>query len=109
MPTPKKFYRLKKDVKVFRHDPYKSLTDEKKIAQAFWDCLKDNDPEGAMEMISIYMNAVNKLKLSQEEEIPRSTLYYSMKNKNPTLKTVAKFLHCLSWILPQLKQKASPD
>src|SRR5437762_14296249 len=86
--------RLKKGVKLSKHDPFKALLDEKLIAQAFWECLKDNDPEGAMEVISAHLNALNKVHLAKEAEMPRSTLYHSLKSKNPTIKTVAKLIHC---------------
>jgi len=86
--------RLKKGVKLSRHDPSKALLDEKLIAQAFWECLKDNDPEGAMQIISAHLNALNKVHFSKEADMPRSTLYHSMKSKNPTIKTVAKLIHC---------------
>jgi DNA-binding phage protein len=90
--TPK--LRLKKGVKLVKHDPFKSLLDEKLIAQAFWECLKENDPEGAMEIINAHLNALNKVQFAKESEIPRSTVYHSMKSKNPTLRTVAKLIHC---------------
>jgi DNA-binding phage protein len=90
--TPK--LRLKKGVKLSKHDPFKALLDEKLIAQAFWECLKENDPEGAMEVINAHLNALNKVQFTKESEIPRSTFYHSMKSKNPTLRTVAKLIHC---------------
>jgi DNA-binding phage protein len=94
--TPKRTLRIKKGKKVFRHEAYKSTTDENLIAKAFWECLKNNDPESAAEVIAIHINALNKLKLSKDEEIPRSTIYHILKNKNPTLKTVAKLIHCFA-------------
>ena len=88
--------RLKKGVKLAKHDPFKALLNEKLIAQAFWECLRDNDPEGAAEVIAMHINALNKSRLAKEEGIPRSTLYHSLRNKNPTLKTVAKLIQgCL--------------
>lgn len=86
--------RLKKGVKLSKHDPFKTLLDEKLIAQAFWECLKENDPEGAMEVINAHLNALNKMQFAKESEIARSTMYHSMKSKNPTLRTVAKLIHC---------------
>jgi DNA-binding phage protein len=86
-------YKLKKDSKVSRHHPLKSLLDEKLIAQAFWECLKENDPVGAMEIIAAHLNALNKVQLAEDSDIPRSTLYHSLKCKNPTLRTVAKLIH----------------
>lgn len=86
--------RLKKGVKILKHNPLESLLDEKLIAQAFWECLKDNDPKGAMEVIAAHLSALNKAHLIKEAEISHSTLYHSLKSKNPTLKTVAKLIHC---------------
>lgn len=85
--------RLKKGVKLVKHDPFKTLLDEKLIAQAFWDCLKENDPEGAMQVLSSHLNALNKVHLAKQAEMPRSTIYHSLKSKNPTIKTVAKLVH----------------
>lgn len=96
--TPK--LKLKKGVKLTKHDPFKALLDEKLIAQAFWyrltfwECLKENDPEGAMEILSAHLTALNKSHLAKEADMPRSTLYHSLKSKNPTIKTVAKLIHC---------------
>ncbi len=81
-------------MKLAKHDTFKALLDEKLIAQAFWECLKENDPEGAMEVINSHLNALNKVQFAKESEISRSTVYHSMKSKNPTLRTVAKLIHC---------------
>lgn len=59
--TSKKTYRLKKGVRVSTHNPLKTLTNEKLIAQAFWECLRDNDPEGALEVLNAHLNALNKM------------------------------------------------
>lgn len=90
----KKHLRLKKGIGVSKHDPLKTLTNERLVAQAFWECLRNNDPEGAAEIIAIHLSVMNKVKLAKEEDISRSTIYHSLKNKNPTLKTVAKLIHC---------------
>jgi DNA-binding phage protein len=81
-------------VKLAKHDPFKELLNEKNIVQAFWERLKENDPEGAMEVLSAHLQALNKVNLAKEAEMPRSTLYHSLKSKNPTIKTVAKLIHC---------------
>lgn len=62
------------------------------IARAIFECLRDNDPEGVMEMISIYVNALNKLQAAKNSDLSRSTLYHSLKQKNPTIKTLAKLV-----------------
>ena len=61
--------RLKKGIKLSKHDPFKALVDEKLIAQAFWECLKENDPEGAMEIINAHLKAlgfVAQISLSEQ-------------------------------------------
>ena len=85
--------KLKKGVKLTKHDPFKALLDEKLIAQAFWECLKENDPEGAMEILSAHLMALNKSHLAKEAEMPRSTLYHSLKSKNPTIKIITAITH----------------
>lgn len=95
-PKNPKIWKIRKDAEIYPLELSKNLTDEKLIAQAFWECLRDNDPEGAMEMIAIYLREVNKLKHSKETSISRSTLYRSLRRNNLTIKTVAKILHSLS-------------
>ncbi len=72
--------------------PLKYLTDQKNIGKAILECLQNNDPEGVMEVVSIYLEALNKSKLREAGEIPKSTFYHSLKHKNPTLKTLAKLV-----------------
>jgi len=36
-------------------DPLKDLTDKQQISMAVFECLLNSDPEGAMEMIEIYL------------------------------------------------------
>jgi len=95
-PKNPKIWKIRKDAEIYPLELSKDLTDEKLIGQAFWECLRDNDPEGAVEMIAIYLREVNKLKHSTEKNISRSTLYRSLRRKNLTIKTVAKILHSLS-------------
>jgi DNA-binding phage protein len=95
-PKNPKIWKIRKDAEIYPLELSKDLTDEKLIARAFWECLRDNDPEGAMEIIAIYVREVNKLKYSKEKNISRSTLYRSLRRKNLTIKTVARILHGLS-------------
>lgn len=46
-----------------RVHPIKDLVNPQKTALAMLECLQNNDPEGAMEMICIYLEALNKAKL----------------------------------------------
>ncbi len=76
--------------------PTKYLTREKNAGGAILECLQNNDPEGVMEVLGIYLEAVNKSKLIEVGEIPKSTLYHSLRHKNPTLKTLAKLVSSYS-------------
>ena len=92
--TPKMNYKLKKEAKVTELDSAKRLTDEKFIGEAIFDCLKNNDPEGVMEIIEIYLNAINKVKAAETNKLSRATMYKAFKRRNPTIKTLAKLVNC---------------
>lgn len=93
-PTPS--LKLKPGAKVRKHSPTKVLSDEKFISKAIWDCLKNNDPEGVIEVLEAHFAAINKLKFSKEAHIPRTTLYHVLHSKNPTLKTLARVVHAVA-------------
>ncbi len=76
-----------------RVHPLKELVDVQQTALAILECLQNNDPEGAMEMISIYLDALNKTRLRQKTKLPKSTMYSALKHRNPTIKTLAKIMH----------------
>lgn len=91
---PKKEIKLREDAEIFDYSPTQELLDETFIAKAIWECLKNNDPEGVMEVIEAHLEAVNKVKASDHVELPRSTMYNAFKGKNPTVKTLAKLVNC---------------
>jgi len=76
-----------------RLSPLKELTDPQQTALAILECLQDNDPEGAMEMITIYLEAINKTRLRAKAKLPKSTMYSALKHRNPTIRTLAKIMH----------------
>jgi len=78
---------------VKKYSPTKALLDEDFIAKAIWECLKNDDPEGVMEVLEAHIEATNKVKFSKSSDVPRSTLYHCLKSKNPTIKTLAKLVH----------------
>lgn len=75
------------------YNPTKDLLDEQLIAQAIWDCLKENDPNGVIEILEAHISAKNKSQIAKEHDLPRTTLYHAFKSKNPTLQTLAKLVH----------------
>ena len=76
-----------------RIDPLKQLVDPKKTAMAVFECLLNNDPKGAMEMLEIYLYGLNKAKLLKKNKLAKSTMYSALKHGNPTIKTLAKIMH----------------
>ena len=84
---------IKSKKKLREYDPMKDLLDEQLIAKAVWECLKDNDPDGVIEILEIHLRAKNKSKLAKEYDLPRTTYYHAFKSKNPTLHTLAKLVH----------------
>ena len=91
--TPKR--ELKSDSGLIEYSPTQNLLDENFIALAIWDCLKNNDAEGVVEIIQAHLTVVNKQKRAKEADLPRSTLYNCLKSKNPTIRTLAKMVHCV--------------
>lgn len=87
--------KLKPGLDLTEYSPTAELLDEKFIAVAIWDCLKNNDPEGVVEIIQAHLAVVNKQKLAKEAHLPRSTLYNAYKGRNPTIRTLAKMVHCI--------------
>jgi len=76
-----------------KYSPSADLLNAKKIGAGIMECLINNDPEGAMKIISLYLETLNKSKIAKESKIAKSTLYYSLRRKNPTIRTLAKLLH----------------
>lgn len=79
-----------------RSNPIQQLADSDQTAMAVFECLLNNDPEGAMEMIELYLDATNKSKLRNEVALHKSTMYSMFKHRNPTIKTLAKIMHTCS-------------
>jgi len=85
--------KIKKGSSVVSFSPTQELLDENFLGRAIIECLKDNDPEGVIDIISTYLETINKVQSAQRAQLSRSTLYHSLKGKNPTLRTLAKIMH----------------
>ena len=57
--------RLKKNAKITDYSPTQELLDENFIATAIWECLKNNDPDGVMEVIEAHLEAINKVRAAE--------------------------------------------
>ena len=74
------------------HHPEKSLMNEKLVSEGILQCLKENDTEALIEIIEGYLSVLNRSKFSRESKVPRRTIYHTLKNRNPTIKTLAKIV-----------------
>ncbi len=89
--TPK--YKLKKGVELTPYSPRQEILQGDLVARAILECLLNNDPKGVIEAISTYLEVLNKEKSAKRVNLPKSTMYHSLKMKNPTIKTLAKLMH----------------
>lgn len=89
----KRTLKLKKNTGIRESNPREELLDEELIGRAVWECLKEGDSEGVIEVIRAYIEAANKTEISKASCLARSTMYHTLKSKNPTIKTLAKLVH----------------
>lgn len=78
---------------ISEYSPTKRLLDKNFVGAAILECLSNNDPEGVMEIIQIYLDTLNKTQMAKKNSLARSTMYHSFKRRNPTVKTLAKLVH----------------
>ena len=75
------------------YNPTEALLDEERIGRAIWECLKNGDSDGVIEIIQIHLEACNKTQVAKDAHLPKTTLYHSFRSKNPTIRTLAKLVH----------------
>ncbi len=73
-------------------NPKTELLNKSFVLEVVVECLKNGDPNGAMEAVLTYIRAVNRRKLSRESHVPRSTIEHCLDHGNPTLETAFKLL-----------------
>ncbi len=83
--------KLKDSANVTTFESGKYLTKDF-IALAMTECLLNNDPEGVIELLEIYIERHSTEGFSKRSSSYRSTIYETFKHKNPTIKTLAKIL-----------------
>ncbi len=87
---------LKPTADVTVWNPHKTILNTNFIGKAIVECLLSNDPEGAMEVIDIYLEALTTVKKPARTKISQEVPYHSLKGKNPTIRTLAKLMHTAS-------------
>jgi DNA-binding phage protein len=73
-------------------NPKTELLNKSFVLEVVVECLKNGDPNGAMEAVLTYIRAANRRKLSREAHVPRSTIEHCLSHGNPTLETAFKLL-----------------
>lgn len=85
--------KLKRGVRVSSWHPTDELLDEKKLAQALFQCLKDGDSEAFKEILFAHLDAKVKTKLAKERGVSARTMYAALSESgNPSLNTIAKLV-----------------
>lgn len=80
-----------------RFDPKKSLSDHDAVMQALMECLKLGDADGFKEILSAYLEVVNKATFAKRAGIPERTLFRMLTPEgNPTLENLAKVFSVLA-------------
>ena len=75
-----------------RWDPNTELLNKSFVLETVVECLKSGDPEGAAEVVLIYLRSLNRRKLSRVAHVPRSTIEHCLLHGNPTMATAFKLL-----------------
>lgn len=89
---------IKKTVKLIVYSPTQELLDETFIGKAILECLKNNGADGVMEIISIYLETLNRVGSAKKIPSNNAALFANLKKRNPTIKTLAKLVHSSSSI-----------
>lgn len=97
--------KLRFDTGVVPYSPTEEILQGDLIGKAILDCLRNNDPQGVMEIVALYLKTVNRVKIVQKVHLSRSTLYNSLRYKNPTIKTLAKIMAAENYSQPQAAPK----
>jgi DNA-binding phage protein len=82
-----------KTMGIKKHFSGKFLRNKRNIGEAVLECLLNNDSEGVMEMIEIYLEEIDRSNLRKKSNLHKSTLHSVLKHRNPTIKTLAKIMY----------------
>lgn len=82
--------------------PTEELKKRELIVSAILECLEKNRPEGVIEILNAYLDALNKTEFAEKAEISRRTLYDMLKgSKNPTLRVLTRCVHEILFHYPE--------
>jgi DNA-binding phage protein len=80
-----------------RYDAKKALSDYDAVMQALMDCLRQGDADGFKEILSSFLEVVNKAAFAKRAGIPERTLFRMLTPEgNPTLDNLARVFSVLA-------------
>ncbi|HSW70645.1 MAG TPA: hypothetical protein VLH77_01545, partial [Gammaproteobacteria bacterium] len=82
----------KKKVTPIPYSPTQEILDGDLIGKAIIECLGNNDPEGVIEMISIYLETLNQVKTLSKTHKTQNIVSSSLRTKDLTIKNLAKIV-----------------
>lgn len=82
--------KLKKGIRLLKVDPKLFFKQKDKVAVALSEALIEGDLEAFQEIISSYLNVINKEKLSQVSKIPIATIRRVAAGSNYNIETLLK-------------------
>jgi len=83
--------KLKARKGLSRFNPRPFLSDHEAVSLALMDCLKQGDSDGFKEILSAYLEVVNKAAFAKNAGIPERTLFRMLTPAgNPTLENLAR-------------------
>lgn len=77
------------------YDPSATLADPRFVQVAITEALLDGDYEAAKDIYSAHLRVLNRSKTATKLKVSRQHVYRMMKNPNPRLDTLAKFMGIL--------------
>lgn len=83
--------KLKKDAHLIPYSPTQELLDENLIGKAVLECLENNDPEGAIEVINIHVRTINRVK--KNKKTTSRSMLHSFQKSSTLAKMMAKLIH----------------
>ncbi len=87
------FVTLKSSVKTQGWHPTAELLDERKLGQALFSALKDEDIDSFKEILMAHLEAKVKTREAKAHGLSERTMYEALSDKgNPSLKTIAKIV-----------------
>jgi hypothetical protein len=85
-----------KKLKPIPYSPTKEILEGSLIGDAILECLKNNDPEGVVEMLSIYFNTVKRVTSAKKPATSPARIHQVLKKEGVVIKALAQLISTTS-------------